>query len=149
MSKETNFFYGTGRRKTSAARVFLKPGKGVFQVKKNRKAGRKTSEKAKRSEAIDMAKYFQKQEQVQSALAPLKILNLSKSFDVLSTVSGGGFTGQAEAIRHGLARALLKVSPDYRDTLKKAGFLTRDSRMVERKKAGLHKARKSPQFSKR
>ena len=81
--------------------------------------------------------------------APLQVLNLQKSFDVFATVKGGGFTGQAGAIRHGLARALLKVSTEHQPMLKKNGFLTRDSRMVERKKYGHHKARKSTQYSKR
>ena len=135
MSKQT-FFYGTGRRKTSSARVFLKDGTGVFKIKKN-------------SKKCDLDKYFVKPEQIHSVLAPLKLLNLSKSFDILATVKGGGFTGQAEALRHGLSRALLQVSAEYRLELKKKGFLTRDSRMVERKKYGHHKARKSTQFSKR
>ena len=135
MSKNT-FFYGTGRRKTSSARVFVKNGAGAFKIKTN-------------SKELDLDKYFMKEEQIHSVLAPLKLLNLNKSFDVLATVKGGGFNGQAEALRHGLARALLKVSSEYRSELKKKGFLTRDSRMVERKKYGHHKARKSTQFSKR
>ena len=98
---------------------------------------------------IDLKKYFVKPEQIQSVLSPLQILKLQKSFDVSVTVKGGGFTGQAEAIRHGLARALVKADEGHRPLLKKNGFLTRDSRMVERKKYGHHKARKSTQFSKR
>ena len=126
-------FYGSGRRKTSSARVFLKSGKGRFTVNKR-----------------EMVKdYFTKPEQVHVVLSPLKVLNLEKSFDVFSTVKGGGITGQAEALRHGLARALLKADESHRAVLKAKGFLTRDSRMVERKKYGRHKARKSTQFSKR
>lgn len=147
MSKKANNFYGTGRRKTSSARVFLKDGgKGLFHIKSSRKT--KSSSSAKKA-FVDLNEYFLKPRQVQSVLSPLKVLNLQKSFDVFATVKGGGFTGQAEAIRHGLARALLKLSEDYRAELKKHGLLTRDSRMVERKKYGHHKARKSSQFSKR
>lgn len=133
MATQATFYYATGRRKTSAARVFLKPGKGDFTV--NRK---KT-----------LNEYFPKFQQQQSAYSPLEVLGLKKSFDVLVTVKGGGFTGQSEAIRHGLARALLKADSSYRAVLKENKFLTRDSRMVERKKFGHHKARKSTQFSKR
>lgn len=130
-SKET--LYGTGRRKTSSARVFLKKGTGKFTVNKRNLSG----------------DYFVKPEQIQCVLSPLKALNLEKSFDVFATVKGGGVTGQAEALRHGLSRSLLKVDSSYRSILKTKGFLTRDSRMVERKKYGRHKARKSAQFSKR
>ncbi len=133
MTKKSPFFYGTGRRKTSSARVFLKSGTGSFTV--NRKQSLKD--------------YFVKQKQYQSVLSPLEVLGVQKSFDVFATVKGGGFTGQSEAIRHALARALLEVDETYRATLKKNQFLTRDSRMVERKKYGRHKARKSTQFSKR
>ena len=145
MSK-TSFFYGTGRRKTSSARVFLKPGKGLFHIKSSKKTAKPSTET---KGSVDIKEYFIKPEQIQSVLSPLKVLNLQKSFDVLATVKGGGFTGQAEAIRHGLARALLKADGEHRALLKKNGFLTRDSRMVERKKYGHHKARKSTQFSKR
>ena len=141
-----DYFYGTGRRKTSSARVFLKSGTGFFHIKSFKKTDK--DQKNKKT-VIDINKYFTKPEQVQSVLSPLQVLNLKKSFDVLVTVKGGGFTGQAEAIRHGLARALLKVSSEHRPLLKKNGFLTRDPRMVERKKYGHHKARKSTQFSKR
>lgn len=133
MSEKTSRFYGTGRRKTSSARVFLKTGGGSFTV--NRKQS--------------LQEYFKKEKQYQAAVSPLEVLGLQKSFDILVTVKGGGFTGQSEAIRHALARALLKVDESYRPTLKKNKFLTRDSRMVERKKYGRHKARKSTQFSKR
>ena len=125
--------YGTGRRKTSAARIFLKAGTGKFTVNKRKLEG----------------DYFVKPEQIQCVLSPLKALNLEKSFDVFATVKGGGVSGQAEALRHGLSRSLLKVDSSYRITLKNKGFLRRDSRMVERKKYGRHKARKSTQFSKR
>ena len=131
--KKPEKFYGSGSRKTSSARVFLKSGTGRFTVNKREMA----------------TVYFTKPEQIQAVLSPLKVLNLEKSFDVFSTVRGGGITGQAEALRHGLARALLKVDESHRAVLKKKGFLTRDSRMVERKKYGHHKARKSTQFSKR
>ncbi len=136
--KQDNFFYGSGRRKTSTARVFLRPGGGDFSVK-SRTSGKKKS----------LKEYFKKPEQLNSAAAPLKVLNLESSFDTLATVTGGGFAGQAEAIRQGLARALLKKDESHRAVFKKHGFLTRDSRMVERKKYGRHKARKSHQFSKR
>ncbi len=132
-TKTSSFFYGTGRRKTSSARVFLKPGTGSFTV--NRKQ--------------PLKEYFAKQKQYQVALSPLEVLGIQKSFDVVATVKGGGFTGQSEAIRHALSRALLEADNTYRDVLKKNQFLTRDSRMVERKKYGHHKARKSTQFSKR
>ena len=145
MSKQ-NYFYGTGRRKTSSARVFLKSGTGLFSIKSFKKTEK--DQKNKKT-SIPIEKYFIKSEQIQSVLSPLQVLNLKKSFDVFVTVKGGGFTGQAEAIRHGLARALLKVSEEHRPLLKKNGLLTRDPRMVERKKYGHHKARKSTQFSKR
>ena len=133
MEQKHPFFYGTGRRKTSSARVFLKPGKGDFTVNQKK----------------ILKEYFPKPKHFQSALSPLRVLNLEKSFDVLATVQGGGVTGQAEALRHGLSRALIKANESYRAILKKQGFLTRDPRMVERKKYGHHKARKSTQFSKR
>ena len=141
-----DYFYGTGRRKTSSARVFLKSGTGLFHIKSFKKTDK---EQKNKKTFIDLNKYFTKPEQIQSALSPLQALNLKKSFDVFATVKGGGFTGQAEALRHGLARALLKVSAEHRPLLKKNGLLTRDPRMVERKKYGHHKARKSTQFSKR
>ncbi len=133
MADKKEVYYGTGRRKTSSARVFLKQGTGKITV--NRKKSHE--------------EYFRKPEQFESVLSPLKVLNLEKSFDVFTTVKGGGFTGQAEALRHGLARAILKMDESHRAVLKKEGFLTRDPRMVERKKYGRHKARKGTQFSKR
>ncbi len=125
-------FYSTGRRKTATARVFLKPGTGKITINgKNLK---------------EFLPYISKQTE---ALRPLHLVRESQSLDALITVRGGGITGQAEAIRHGLARALIEYRADHRPILKKEGLLTRDSRMVERKKPGRHKARKSPQFTKR
>ena len=147
MPKKETHFYGTGRRKTSSARVFLKTGQGFFLIKSSKKPS--VAEKNIKKGFINLKDYFVKSEQIQTILSPLQVLNLQKSFDIFATVKGGGFTGQAEAIRHGLSRALLKVSEEHRSLLKKNGFLTRDSRMVERKKYGHHKARKSTQFSKR
>ena len=137
-----DYFYGTGRRKTSSARVFLKKGTGVFKIKRCKNSKNKKT-------WIDLKEYFVKPEQWKSVLSPLQELSLIQSFDVSVTVKGGGFTGQAGAIRHGLSRALLNADSEHRASLKKNGFLTRDSRMVERKKYGHHKARKSTQFSKR
>ena len=173
-SKKRAVHYGTGRRKTSAARVFLKTlGTGKITVN-NRPLAPLSEEggaaKSSPGEADPRARaaekalpkkqaggkgkgkpaaYFVKPAQVQAVLSPLKLLNAEKSFDIFATVKGGGPTGQAGALRHGIARSLLKVDPSYRALLKEKGFLTRDSRMVERKKYGLRKARKSPQFSKR
>ena len=153
VSKRPVYFYGTGRRKTSSARVFLKQGKGLFTIKSSAKvkssAVKDKSSKDKSKGSVDLKNYFVKPDQIRSVLSPLEVLDKRESFDILATVKGGGFTGQAEAIRHGLARALLKFSEEYRPALKKNGLLTRDSRMVERKKYGRHKARKSSQFSKR
>ena len=125
-------FYSTGRRKTSAARVFLKPGTGKISI--NGKS------------AEQFLPYISKRT---NALSPVHLTHETKNLDITITVKGGGITGQSEAIRHGLARALVEYSSSLRPVLKKAGFLTRDSRMVERKKPGRHKARKSTQFSKR
>lgn len=125
-------FYSTGRRKTSSARVFLSPGTGKITVNK-----------------CSLEKYFPCEQQRNTLKAPLKLTETEKELDLKITVSGGGPTGQCESIRHGLSRALLLYSDSYRGILKKNGFLTRDSRSVERKKYGRHKARKSTQFSKR
>jgi small subunit ribosomal protein S9 len=125
-------FYGTGRRKESVARVRLVPGDGRIVVN-----GR------------DLDQYFGLETLKAIVRQPLVLTDTLNRYDVLVNVHGGGFTGQAGAIRHGIARALLKVDPDLRPTLKKAGFLTRDPRMKERKKYGLKKARRAPQFSKR
>ena len=125
-------FYGTGRRKTSVARVWIRPGAGRIVV--NRRA---------------FEEYFPRETLRMIIAQPLAITNTVGQFDVLVTVKGGGPTGQAGAVRHGIARALVEADPNLRTPLKRAGFLTRDARIVERKKAGLHKARKAPQFSKR
>ena len=127
------YFYGTGRRKSSVARVKLVPnGTGVITIN-NRTLDNYFG--------LETLKYIVKQ--------PLDLLNLTEKFDVNVKVSGGGFTGQAGAIRLGIARALLQADAEYRAQLKKAGFLTRDSRMKQRKKYGLKAARRAPQFSKR
>ena len=127
-----NKFYGTGRRKSSIARVYLVPGNGKITINKK-----------------DMDQYFGLETLKIIVRQPLEATNTLDKYDVLVNVRGGGFTGQAGAIRHGIARALLNVDADFRPTLKKAGFLTRDPRMTERKKYGLKKARRAPQFSKR
>jgi small subunit ribosomal protein S9 len=125
-------YYGTGRRKSSVARVRLVPGEGRIIVN-----GR------------DIRDYVPYESLVEVVKQPLVLTETFGSYDVLVNVSGGGFTGQAGAIRHGIARALLQVDPEYRQTLKRAGLLTRDSRVKERKKYGLKGARRAPQFSKR
>jgi len=125
-------YYGTGRRKSSVARVRLVPGSGRVIVN-----GR------------DIEEYFNLETLRVVVKQPLVATENTNNYDVLVNVSGGGFTGQAGAIRHGIARALLQADPDYRATLKAAGFLTRDARMKERKKYGLKGARRAPQFSKR
>ncbi len=125
-------YAGTGRRKTSIARVRLVPGNGKFIIN-NR----------------DIEEYFNYETLRTIAREPLTITETVDKYDVIVNVQGGGFTGQAGAIRHGVARALLEVDGELRPILKKAGHLTRDSRMKERKKYGFKKARKSPQFSKR
>ena len=124
-------YIGTGRRKNAVARVRLVPGTGKITVN-----GR------------DALEYFGREALVNFAKTPFKVTDTVDHFDVVARCDGGGISGQAGALRHGIARALLEAG-DYRDDLKKAGFLTRDSRMVERKKYGLKKARKRPQFSKR
>lgn len=126
------YHYGTGRRKTSVSRVFIKPGKGSITV--NSKS---------------LEDYFERMTLRQIVLQPLTLLNQEGKFDLYITVAGGGKSGQAGAVRHGLARALEKFNPEFRSDMKKAGFMTRDSRMVERKKYGKPKARKSDQYSKR
>ncbi|HEX7255614.1 MAG TPA: 30S ribosomal protein S9 [Gaiellaceae bacterium] len=125
-------YQGTGKRKTSIARVILRPGDGSTWIN-----GRTIEE------------YFPRATHRTALLAPLKIAGAEGTYDLRVRVEGGGPTGQAEAIRHGLARALVEADPELRTVLKREGFLTRDARIVERKKAGLHKARKAPQFSKR
>jgi small subunit ribosomal protein S9 len=125
-------YYGTGRRKHSVARVRLVPGDGRIVVN-----GRELDEYF----GLETLKLIVKQ--------PLAATETEGTYDILVTVNGGGYTGQAGAIRHGVSRALLQVDPEYRATLKRAGFLTRDARMKERKKYGLKGARRAPQFSKR
>ena len=125
-------FYGTGRRKKSIARVYLVPGTGVITVNKR---------------TID--EYFGLETLKVIVRQPLAATENTEKFDVLVNVRGGGYTGQAGAVRHGIARALVQADPEYRPILKKAGFLTRDPRMKERKKYGLKAARRAPQFSKR
>ena len=122
-------YYGTGRRKSSVARVYLVPGTGKVTINKE-----------------DMDKYFGLETLKVIVRQPLELTGTADKFDVLVNVKGGGYTGQAGAIRHGIARALLTVDEEYRPVLKKAGFLTRDPRMKERKKYGLKKARRAPQF---
>ncbi len=126
------YFYGTGRRKSSVARVRIMPGTGVITIN-----GR------------DIDDYFGLGTLKLIVNQPFETTNTVGSFDIICTVKGGGVSGQAGAIRHGLARALLQADPNYRSALKKAGFLTRDPRMKERKKYGLKAARRAPQFSKR
>ena len=125
-------YYGTGSRKKSIARVYLVPGTGNITINKR-----------------DIDNYFGLETLKVIVRQPLTATNTTDKFDVLVNVHGGGFTGQAGAIRHGISRALLKADAEYRPTLKNAGFLTRDPRMKERKKYGLKAARRAPQFSKR
>ncbi len=125
-------YYGTGRRKNSVARVRLIPGEGRIIIN-NR----------------DMNEYFGLETLKLIVRQPLKLTETTAQYDVLVSTHGGGYTGQAGAIRHGISRALLKADPDFRPSLKRAGFLTRDPRMKERKKYGLKAARRAPQFSKR
>ena len=132
MAKAATKFHGTGRRKKSIARVYLTPGKGNIVINKR---------------SID--EYFGLETLKVIVRQPLAATDTADKFDILVNVKGGGYTGQAGAIRHGIARALLQADPDYRPVLKKAGYLTRDPRMKERKKYGLKAARRAPQFSKR
>ena len=125
-------YYGTGRRKSSVARVFMTPGKGEITINKR---------------SID--DYFGLETLKTIAKQPLVATNTADQYDIKITVKGGGTTGQADAIRQGIARALLEADADFRPVLKKAGYLTRDPRMKERKKYGLKAARRAPQFSKR
>ncbi|GAA4363101.1 30S ribosomal protein S9 [Kangiella marina] len=125
-------YYGTGRRKSSTARVFLRPGGGEITV--NQKS---------------LDQYFGRETSRMVVRQPLELTELLEKFDVYVTVSGGGGTGQAGAIRHGITRALMEYDEELRAPLRQAGYVTRDARAVERKKVGLHKARKRPQFSKR
>jgi small subunit ribosomal protein S9 len=126
------YFYGTGRRKTAVARVRLYQGEGMMTVN-----GREAEQ------------YFGQQRLLSEAKAPLRLLELLNRFDVHVKVAGGGVSGQAGAVRHGVARALLRANEESRSALRKAGFLTRDPRVKERKKYGLKRARKAPQYTKR
>lgn len=128
----TTYNYGTGRRKTSAARVFIKSGSGQIVVN-----GR------------PLEQFFGRKTAQMVVRQPLELVALADKLDVMVTVSGGGTTGQAGSIRHGIARALMEYDETLRSPLRKAGWVTRDAREVERKKVGLRKARKRPQFSKR
>jgi len=124
--------YGTGRRKTATARVFLRPGSGNISI--NRRS---------------LDAFFGRETARMVVRQPLDLTQTSGQFDIYVTVSGGGISGQAGAIRHGITRALMEYDENLRSALRKAGFVTRDAREVERKKVGLHKARKRPQYSKR
>lgn len=126
------FYYATGRRKTSSARVFLKPGKGTITIN-----GKKAND------------YLKRMQSRMVILQPFETVDQTDKFDVRITVSGGGENGQAGAVRHGITRALVAFNPEFKGVLKKAGFVTRDPRMVERKKYGKSGARRSYQFSKR
>ena len=132
MAKASEKFYGTGRRKKAIARVYVTPGKGKITINKR-----------------DIDEYFGLETLKTIVRQPLVATDNLGKLDIMVNVHGGGYTGQAGAIRHGLSRALLKVDADNRPTLKAAGFLTRDPRMKERKKYGLKGARRAPQFSKR
>ena len=124
--------YGTGRRKTSTARVFLRPGSGLIEIN---------------GKALD--DYFGRQTSRMIVRQPLDLVGMTKKIDLVITVEGGGASGQAGAIRHGITRALLEYDESFKSDLRRAGYVTRDAREVERKKVGLRKARKRPQFSKR
>ncbi|GBE07704.1 30S ribosomal protein S9 [bacterium BMS3Bbin11] len=124
--------YGTGRRKSSTARVYITSGKGDILINKR---------------PLDV--FFGRETARMIVHQPLKLVEMEGKFDINVTVSGGGISGQAGAIRHGITRALIQYDEELRGSLRKAGFVTRDARKVERKKFGLHKARKAPQFSKR
>lgn len=125
-------YYSTGRRKSSSARVFLKKGKGNIVIN---------------NRALDV--YFGRETGRMIVRQPLETVNMLDQFDINVTVTGGGISGQAGAIRHGITRALMEYDSNLRKSLRQAGFVTRDAREVERKKVGLHKARKRPQYSKR
>jgi small subunit ribosomal protein S9 len=127
-----NYNYGTGRRKSAVARVFMRPGTGTFTV--NHKP-------------VD--EFFTRETGRMIVRQPLELTQHSRTFDILVNVSGGGESGQAGAVRHGITRALMDYDPALKPVLSKAGFVTRDAREVERKKVGLHKARRRKQFSKR
>lgn len=127
-----DYFHGVGRRKSSTARVFLKAGKGEIVVN-----------------GLPLEKYFSRRTATMVVKQPLALVEMLEKFDIKVNVNGGGSTGQAGAIRHGITRALMAYDETLRAPLRQAGFVTRDARRVERKKIGLHKSRKRPQFSKR
>ena len=127
-----DYYYGTGRRKSSVARVFLKKGSGKITVNKK-----------------ELDEYFSRETGKMIVQQPLALIDSMDAFDIKITVHGGGESGQAGAVRHGLTRALIEYDQELKSSLSKAGFVTRDPREVERKKVGLHKARKRKQFSKR
>tara|TARA_B100000035_G_C20991380_1_gene550319 strand:- start:9 stop:401 length:393 start_codon:yes stop_codon:yes gene_type:complete len=127
-----DYYYGTGRRKSSVARVFLKKGSGKITVNKK-----------------ELNEYFSRETGKMIVQQPLALIDSMDSFDIKVTVRGGGESGQAGAVRHGVTRALIEYDQELKSSLSKAGFVTRDPREVERKKVGLHKARKRKQFSKR
>jgi small subunit ribosomal protein S9 len=126
------YFYGTGRRKTAVARVRLYPGTGEMIVNEK-----------------PVQEYFQREAHLVLVRTPLEVSKMAGQFNVMVKVKGGGQTGQAGAVQHGVARALLEADPELRETLREHGLLTRDPRMKERKKAGLKRARKAPQYTKR
>lgn len=132
MTLASTKYYGTGRRKKSVARVYVTPGTGKITINKR-----------------DIDEYFGLETLKLIVRQPLEATDTKDKYDVTVNVNGGGYTGQAGAVRHGISRALLQVDADFRPVLKKAGFLTRDPRMKERKKYGLKAARRAPQFSKR
>ena len=129
--------YATGKRKDAVARVWIKPGSGKFLIRNNK------------GEYIDYSKYFARPVLQMILRQPFQVANVEGQFDVMATVAGGGLSGQAGAVKHGISKALQLYEPSLRPALKAAGFLTRDSRVVERKKYGKAKARRSFQFSKR
>ncbi|MFI4846892.1 MAG: 30S ribosomal protein S9 [Candidatus Makana argininalis] len=127
-----HIYYATGRRKSASARVFIKNGKGNITINKR-----------------NVNNYFNLKSSIYVIYQPLNLFKILKKIDLYITVKGGGTTGQSEAIRHGISRALIKYNEIFKKELRKSGFITRDSRRVERKKIGLRKARSKPQFSKR
>lgn len=131
MAEEVKY-YATGRRKESTAKVWIKPGEGKIIVNEK-----------------DFKEYFPRDTLVNMIIEPFNLTGTQHDYDVIASIEGGGVSGQAGALRHGISKALLEINPDYRIILKKEGFLTRDSRIKERKKYGLKKARKRSQFSKR
>ena len=131
MAEEVKY-YATGRRKESSARVWIKPGEGKITVNDR-----------------DFKDYFPRDTLITMITEPFNLTGTLNAYDVMASIEGGGVSGQAGALRHGISRALLEVNPEFRIILKREGFLTRDSRIKERKKYGLKKARKRPQFSKR